>query len=74
MHVLKHNLKMLGVPLEKGSSSDCAFEQCEYLADHMISYIDPMGNAFLMPCNDPKHKVTGTNVFENEPKHHILGN
>ena len=72
MHVLKHNLKMVGTPLPMGNVSEQAVDSCEYLADHMISYIDPLGNAFLMPCKDPTHKVIGTNVYGNEPKHHIL--
>ena len=38
----------------------------------MISFVDPIGNTFLMPCMDSAHNIHGTNVYENELKHHML--
>lgn len=42
------------------------------MSDHLISFVDPIGNTFLMPCNNPNHQAKGINVYENEFKHHIL--
>ena len=69
MFVLRHNLKIIGSPLIGNLLS---YNECDYLAMHMISFVDPFGNTFLMPCKDPAHNVNGTNVYENEYKHHML--
>ena len=71
MHVLRHNLATIGSPLI-GLGNRASFDQYSYLADHLISYVDPIGSTFLNPCKDPKHKVHGSNVFENEFKHHFM--
>jgi hypothetical protein len=72
MHVLKHNLKMIGSPVIGGVLQESSWDNYDYLADHMISCVDPIGNTFLTPCQDPKHKIHGNCVFENEYKHHML--
>mgnify|MGYP003340252427 CR=1 FL=1 len=66
MHVLQHNQKVSGV------KETACFEDYKFLADCMLSYCDPIGNTFTMPCCNPKHKVRGNNVFENELKFHCL--
>ena len=73
MHVLRHNLATIGSPLiGLTPAQNSCFDHYSYLAEHLISYTDPIGTTFLTPCKDPKHKVHGTNVFENEFKHHFM--
>jgi len=66
MHVLAHNQRVCG------DDSDYCFDDYRFLADHTLSYVDPIGNSYLMPCHNPRHKVHGNNVYENEFQHHIL--
>lgn len=55
----------------KDSEPESCFEDYRFLADQMLSYVDPVGNSFLMPCRNPRHKPRGNNVFDNEFQHHI---
>jgi len=71
MHVLRHNLATISSPLV-GLGNRASSDQYSHLAENLISYVDPIGNTFLNPCQDPKHKVHGNNVFDNEFKHHFM--
>jgi len=72
MHVLRHNLRIIGSPLESPNSwSTSAFENYDYLSEHLISFVDPIGNTYLMPCQNPRHQEHGNNVYDNEYQHHI---
>ena len=72
MHVLRHNQRVGGVQLTKDEEPESCFEDYRFLSEHMLSYVDPIGNSFMMPCQNPRHEVHGSNVYENEYQHHIL--
>jgi len=54
MHVLRHNLRIVGSPLESRGNPQC-FDNYEFFSENLISFVDPIGNTFLMPCVNAKH-------------------
>jgi len=52
LHVLKHNLRTVGTPIDgqPPTWSTSPYDSYAYLQENLMSYNDALGNSFLMPC------------------------
>ena len=52
LQVLKHNLRTIGTPIDGQAPgwSTSPYDSYAYLQENSISFIDALGNSFLMPC------------------------